>query len=103
MTPERMEHLKELRKIRNAARDIFVAARDDWLSKASDFNYALLEELDYYHHITQKKPPPEWLSELKGGPLTQEKATKKKIDDMVEQMLTKVKEEDDGSSGERLW
>jgi len=90
VTPERLEHLKELRKIRDDLEVLFKKARDNWTKACSDLNYALLEDFDYYQWMRGRTPhPPDWLAEVKG-----EKGamTRKKADELVEKMLQQQKE-----------
>ena len=108
MTPERMEELKALREVRDELQVIFNKARDDWTQACSDLNYALLEELDYYHHITQKKEKPDWYDEVMAIKPSKEVMTRRKADALVDQMLKqaaqpKKKEEENDSNWKSLW
>lgn len=92
MTPERKAELIALREQRDELSVLFNKARDDWTKACSDLNYELLKELDYYQHITQKKPKPDWLSEVKGEKPRKEVMTRRKADALVEQMLKQAAE-----------
>jgi hypothetical protein len=108
MIPERKAELIALREVRDELSVHFNKARDDWTQACSDLNYALLEELDYYHHITQKKERPGWYDEVMAIQPSKEVITRRKADVLVEQMMKQAheklkKEENDDSSGKPVW
>jgi hypothetical protein len=108
MTPERKAELIALREIRDELSILFNKARDDWTQACSDLNYALLEQLDYYQHITQKKEKPDWIDEVQGREPEKEVITRRKADALVEQMLkqaqqAKKKEVKRDGSWKSLW
>ena len=108
MTPERKAELIALREVRDELHILFDKARDDWTKACSDLNYALLEQLDYYQHITQKKEKPDWFNEVMGVTPKKEVMTRRKADALVEQMLKqarqpKKKETKRDSSWKSLW
>lgn len=111
MTPERMEELIALREIRDELEVLFKDARDKWTQACSDLNYAMLEELDYYHYIRGKtKEKPDWVDKVQGREPSKEVVTRRKADAMVEEMLKQAagqppaKEEEKNDSGwKSLW
>ena len=103
MTPERKQELIALREVRDDLGLLFNEARDNWTKACSDLNYAMLEQVDYYQHITQKKELPDWYNEVMGK---EEKKSRREVDDMVQEMLKKVsqpEEEVDDSSRKPIW
>jgi hypothetical protein len=68
----------------------------------------LLEELDYYHHITQKKERPGWYDEVMAIQPSKEVITRRKADALVEQMMKQAKEQpkkeaSDDSNRKPIW
>ncbi len=103
MTPEGKQELIALREVRDDLGILFNEARDNWTKACSDLNYAMLEQVDYYQHITQKKELPDWYNEVMGKG---EKKSRREVDDMVQEMLKKVsqpEEEKDDSSRKPIW
>lgn len=103
MTPEREQELIALREVRDDLGVLFNEARDNWTKACSDLNYALLEELDYYQHMTQKKEMPDWYNIVMGK---KEVKSRREVDAMVQEMLKKVaqpEEQVDDSSRKPIW
>ncbi len=103
MTPERKQELIALREVRDELGVLFNEARDRWTQACSDLSYAMLEEMDWYQHITQKKEKPDWHAEVMGE---EKKKSKREIDAMVQEMLKKVAQPEEGtddSSRKPFW